>query len=185
MNAVVDIVTREGLAAATVRRIAQELQCSPGQIHHHFASAEALRAEAMREVWSRISPQLDAALTQLPPRERLLCMMCCKVDLLGDEAEVMLVAKRLWREAHDIRQEHLVREAVIEGMMNLRAAALKALQAGIADGSFPKDTDAEMVCMRLIAASQGYDVLSELNATMALGADKVRFIEQILQLEGL
>lgn len=185
VNAVVDIVSREGLDAATVRRIAQELDCSPGQIHHHFSSAEALRAEAVREVWAALKPKLDHALERLPPRERLRTVVAGCVDVLGGEAALLATAKRLWREARATRKEPEVRAAVVEGITKMREEITASLRQGIATGVFPSGIDVEAVAMRLIVASQGFDLLEEIDATGILGRDKLAFTEDVLAREGL
>lgn len=186
MNAVIDIVSREGLSAATVRRIAQTLDCSPGQIHHHFASAEALRAEAVRVVWQRIEPRMLEALHEMPPRERLLAMLVgCKVKSLGTLEPVMDLAERLWHEAWDIRQDPAVRAALSEGMNKLHHEIICALEEGMAEGSFPADLDIRKAAMRLIAASQGFEMLEQIGVSAELGVEKLSFVEGILQKEGL
>lgn len=186
MNAVIDIVSREGLSAATVRRIAQTLECSPGQIHHHFASAEALRAEAVREVWRRIEPQMLEALRRLPPRERLLSMLAgCKLRSLGALDPVMDLAERLWHEAWDIRQDPAVRAALSEGMTKLHSEIICALEQGMEAGLFPPGTETRKAALRLIAASQGFELLEQIGVSAELGAEKLAFIEGLLLNEGL
>lgn len=186
MNAVVDIVSREGLASATVRRIAQELSCSPGQIHHHFASAETLRAEAVREVWRRIEPSLTAQLHQLAPRERLLSILagCCMQ--LGHEMQpIMEVAERLWKEAWNIRSEPAVREAIAFGLGEMTNEVTSSLREGIEAGIFPATTEVNPVALRLISAAQGFDMMDEIGAVERLGGDRASFFEALLRLEGL
>ncbi|WP_151717922.1 TetR family transcriptional regulator [Gemmobacter serpentinus] len=186
MNAVVEIVARERLAAATVRRIAQALDCSPGQIHHHFSSADALRAEAVREVWCRLEPQFVALLHRLPPRERLVTMLsgCCSA--FADEiGPVMLVAERLWKEAWDIRREPAVRESIAEGIGKMRDEIIQTLQDGMHAGIFPADMDVSRLSLVLIAATQGYDLLAEIGAAGELGTDKAAYVEELLRKEGL
>lgn len=186
MDAVVEIVGREGLAAATVRRIAQALDCSPGQVHHHFASAEALRAEAVREVWSRLEPRFIAALQALAPRARLITLLTgCTIGLPQDLNPVMQVAGRLWKEAWDIRHEAAVRDAVAEGFGRMRDEVRRTLQEGIAAGAFPATLDVPRLSLGLIAASQGYDLLTEIGAAAELGPDKADFVDALLRKEGL
>ncbi len=186
MNAVMDIVTHEGLAATTVRRIAQELACSPGQIHHLFASADALRAEAVREVWRRMEPELILALNRLPPRERLIVVLSgCVSSFVEGLSPIMQMAERLWKEAWDIRQEGAVREAVAESIGKMRDEIISTLEEGVAAGAFPKNTQVRKVTMRLIASSQGFDLLHEIGASDGLEQDKAVFIDDLLVREGL
>ncbi|MCB5411023.1 TetR family transcriptional regulator C-terminal domain-containing protein [Pseudogemmobacter faecipullorum] len=186
MNVVRVLVTSEGLAAATVRRIAQELGCSPGQIHHHFASAEALRAEAVRDVWARIEPILSAALAPLPPRQRLLIVLASCVEYLPDDMQpAMIAAKRLWREARDAHPGPEVRDAVAEGLGRLRSELETTLRRGIAEGEFPAGLDVRKVLLDLMTATIGYDNLTDLGAVPDLTGDKRAFIEERMRQHGL
>jgi len=42
------VITREGLRAVTLRRVAAEAQCTTGSLTHYFTSREALLIEALR-----------------------------------------------------------------------------------------------------------------------------------------
>lgn len=186
IKAVVDIVSREGLAAATVRRIAQELGISRGQIHHHFASAEVLRAEAIREVWRRIEPAMMSEMRRLTPRERLLALLPgCDLPLGEDLAPIGSIAERLWREALDIRGEPAVREAIAEGLVRIKAEIVAALKDGVESGVFPQTIEIESAALRLVAASQGFDLLQQIMADEDLAADRLVFVEGLLRNERL
>ena len=185
MNVVVDLVSREPLASVTVRRIAEATGCSLGQIHHHFSSADTLRAEAVLAVWNRLEPQLVLALQQLAPRPRLLAVLSGAASSLPPEiAALMDVAERLWKEAWDIRKELPVREAICFGFGKMRAEVLATLAEGISAGSFPPDLPVDEVADRLMAASQGYDLLSETRIPR-LEQDKRIFMEGVFGKEGL
>lgn len=186
MNAVVELVAQEGLAAATVRRIACQLKCSPGQIHHHFDSAAALRAEAVREVWRLLEPQLVTALRKLPPRERLISVLSgCKAQILGEDNPLLMIAERLWNEAWDTRREPEVREAIVEGVGKMRGEIVASLEEGRLAGDFPADLDVKRMSLLLIAASQGFDFLEEVGVDGELGVDKRAYVEEVLRREGL
>lgn len=186
MNAVVELVAQEGLAAATVRRIACQLQCSPGQIHHHFDSAEALRAEAVREVWSRLEPQLVAALRKLSPRERLITVLSgCKTQILGEDDPLLRVAERLWNEAWETRRDSAVRAAIVEGVCKMRNEVCASLAEGVAAEDFPQDLDVNRMSLLLIAASQGFDFLEEVGIEQELGTDKRGYMIEVMRREGL
>lgn len=186
LNAVIDIAAREGLMATTVRRIAESLDCSPGQIHHIFPSTDALRAEAVREVWRRLHPQLLEALRQLPPRERLFASLDgCSMTIPDYPTELKDIAKKLWKEAWDIRREGEVREAVHEGLLSWREEITEALHDGIGKGVFPPDLDVPNVSIRLQAACLGYDLLSEIALCGDCAPDTATFIEALMSREGL
>lgn len=186
MNTAADILSRESLSAATVRRIAQETGCSLGQIHHHFDSAAALRAEAVGQVWARLEILLLPVLRDLPPRERLIAILACPPELLpGELAETLDVADRLWREVWDIRQEEPVRAAICQVLLKMRTELHRTLEEGIAAGAFPSSLNVCEVSLRLMAVAQGYDLLEEVGATDDVPCSKMAFMDRLLQLEGL
>ena len=186
VNAAMDLVTKEGLAAATVRRIAQELGCSPGQIHHHFASADALRAEAVREVWRRIEPDYRAFLHRLPPRPRLIAILSdCSEQLKESPNPFMAAADRLWNEAWDTRSDPVVRQAIIEAIADIRAEVVLTLQEGVDAGAFPAGINVAKLSLVLMAASQGYDVLGEICPLQDLGQTKADYIDEVLRNNGI
>lgn len=186
VNAVVDIVGREGLSAATVRRIAQELDCSPGQIHHHFASADALRAEGFRETWARISPFLVERLDALEPRERLLILLSKQACTSNPELlEHMIVADRLWSEAWDSRRDPEVRAAISESLTLFKAFVIKALQEGQQKGIFSQDLEVEKIAGRLMTSVQGYSLWEEIGMSGELATNRTQFSEDLLRREGL
>ena len=49
------VIDREGLAGASLRRIAQELDCTTGLIQHYFASKDELLVAAMRRAHTHLS----------------------------------------------------------------------------------------------------------------------------------
>src|SRR5690606_28854951 len=139
-------------------------------IHHHFASADALRAEAVREVWRRLEPQLLGLLHRLPPRERLLALLsdCCP-EPAGDLNPCLITARRLWNEAWDTRREPEVRQAITDGIAKLRAEISQALIECVDMETFPAETEVSKLSLALIAASQGYDFLTEVCDVRDLG----------------
>lgn len=186
MNAVVDIAIREGLAAATVRRIARELGCSPGQIHHHFTSAADLRAEAIHRVWERLDQELIAAVRRLPPRERLVTILCgCNIASTEELRAKQQMAERLWKETWDQRGEPSVRAAIAVVVGKLRDELVLALNEGAESGEFRSDIETSRLAMMLIAASQGFDLLEEIGTFGEFGNDKQAFMDALLHREGL
>ena len=186
VNAVVELVAQEGLTAATVRRIAQNLECSPGQIHHHFASADALRAEAVREVWRRIEPDLVELLHRHAPRQRLVTILSgCVADIDPALNPLLTIAHHLWQEAWDSRKHPAIRNAFTEGIANMQREIITALKELANAGDLDPDTDFSVLSLTLIAASQGYDFLAETFDVGGLGADKYGYINNLLSRFGM
>jgi AcrR family transcriptional regulator len=64
VQAAIQVATREGLAATTTRRIAQELGISVGVVHYCFRSKEELLHEVIRVI---AEAQVEAARTAIVP----------------------------------------------------------------------------------------------------------------------
>lgn len=187
LDAAVDLVSRESLSAATVRRIAQETGCSLGQIHHHYESADALRAEAVREVWQRVEPKLTAVLRAMPPRERLLTVVSGSLDALPEDMKpAMKAAKVLWRDAWNCTKDPAAKGAIIaEGLGKMQREIVHALSEGVGRGDFPSEIEINEVATLLMTASQGYDVLDGLGTTGFQLPEKLIFMDGILKRMGL
>ena len=93
LEAAAHIARREGLAATTVRRVAQEAGVATGQVHHHFSSAAELRAQAYAQVMKTLKAQLLQKSLQLTARERLNLL------LIDPQDEQSMMAIPLWHEA--------------------------------------------------------------------------------------
>lgn len=187
VDATVALVIEEGLSAATVRRIAGALHCSPGQIHHHFAAADDLRMEAVREINRRIRATVETGIADLPPREQLIVLLSGSASETAPDMirSLTIAAERLWREALDGRANEDVRSAILEGLTNWRDMLVEVLKAGMASGHFPADLDPEPVMQRLLTASFGLDVLRHIMRRTVDHQESRTFLEGMLVREGL
>ena len=73
--AAVRVVAREGLEAASMKTIAADAEVTPGLLHDHFPSKEALLEAALRQALDGYHAALRARRDGLAPR-RLLDAMC-------------------------------------------------------------------------------------------------------------
>jgi AcrR family transcriptional regulator len=168
VEAAILIMVSNGLGAATVRAVAKAMNSSPGHIHHHFSSADELRAEAFRTLWLRAAADFQKFLATLPPGERLVATM------LGDDRAIDTDVKRLWTEALVAsKQDDHVRNAVrfaVEGWIELLVAAV---EAGIASGEFTARAPSIEVARGLAAFCLGLDTLEGLDLD-AHSSDDIR-----------
>ena len=91
--AAVDVILHEGLSAATVRRVAKSISVSPGQIHHHFESANALRAEAFLEMWHQLADDYISKIEVSSPVERIIVLVTG-----GDDPAVKDIFRRMYED---------------------------------------------------------------------------------------
>ncbi|WP_159717708.1 TetR family transcriptional regulator C-terminal domain-containing protein [Geminicoccus flavidas] len=168
VEAAVEIILRDGLGATTVRGVAKALGASPGQIHHHFASADELRAEAFRTLWARTAPGFVERVSGMPPRERLLAA------LLADDSTLEALSAKLWNDSLVASgAEPHVRAAVREIMEQWLGLLVAAIKAGVDTGEFRSELSPEEIARRLAAFCLGVDVLASLGLP-AHSRDEIR-----------
>lgn len=157
IEAAADIMLKDGIAAATVRGVARTLDASPGQIHHHFASADALRAEAFRLLWGKLTADLGERLAKLPPRERLIAA------LIGDTAFYEGAFGRLWNEVLAAPSaEPLLKEALGEAIQEWMDVLARAIKEGTDTGKFSIKAEPSEIARLLVSFCMGMDLLASL-----------------------
>ncbi|WP_039057207.1 TetR family transcriptional regulator [Enterobacter sp. Bisph1] len=154
LETAVNIAFTEGLAAMTVRRVAQEAQIAVGQIHRHFASASDLKAEAfLLSVTQSLALLKDSGKT-----EGAGCLEMMSWSLVTSQFEELRHYSQLWKEAEVISWTD---EAMLKGF---RAATkewhnvlVELLETGIANGEFTCKRPVDAVAWDCIAFSCGLD----------------------------
>ncbi|MBA5602050.1 TetR family transcriptional regulator [Pectobacterium aroidearum] len=153
--AAVDITLEQGLHAATARAVAARIGCAPAQIHHHFVTAAALRAEALRAAMAHIMISEDSKLANLPPDEKLLSLM------VMDNSK----ATTLWNEGLiAAREEEPVRIVVGEVIDGCHRLIADVLTEGQRLGVFSSDIVPSLIASRLIAVCIGFDQMNVIKA---------------------
>lgn len=149
--AAVDITLEQGLHAATARAVATRMGCAPAQIHHHFVTAAALRAEALRAAMAQIMMSESGDLTDLPPDEKLLNLM----------TRNNYKSTALWNEGLiAAREEIAVRIVVSEILDKCHTMITGILIEGQNLGVFSTDIVPSLVASRLLAICIGLDQLN-------------------------
>jgi AcrR family transcriptional regulator len=106
------IVTDEGLAALTIARLANDLECSVGTVYRHFATKELLLAELEREAVDLIATSFRLSLTHAGE----LLATRPAVDPRVDALARVVTAIRFWIQADEVvpREAHLMRRALTD-----------------------------------------------------------------------
>lgn len=170
------VALNEGLQAMTVRRIASEAQIATGQVHHHFASSSALKAET----FLRISVQVLSS--HQPPDDgnwrRWLH------DVLGSEESGVGPYLALWREAQlEAGRDPVIREAYVQSLVDWHQAVVAVIQSGIAAGGFASPDAPQDVAWRLISLSCGMDGISVLGGTSIDNTAFYQHLDRAITLE--
>ena len=76
VNATVETISRHGLAAATVNRIAKTAGVAPGIVHHYFTGKDELLHETMRQMLKTLQRETLVRLAaSTTPKERLCAIL--------------------------------------------------------------------------------------------------------------
>lgn len=172
LEAAVLVVMKEGMAAATVRRIAHEIDAAAGQIHHHFGSASELRAEAFATLTRRSLEDKSREHEKKDPTTRLLA-------LLGySDTALDLQENNLWNEAMLIAQHDEAMESTLaESIKAWHREIVMILAIGKGRGSALHSSAVEDAGWRLIGLSNGLYGMMQLET---LGFSKDAFNRQML-----
>lgn len=177
-EAAATLVWEKGLGAATVRAVAAAIGASPGQIHHHFDTADDLRAEAFREAWRRMAADHIATQQGKPPLERLYGL------LDGADGDCVAGAMRLWKDAlAAAKMSENVRLAVNDALAHWQSVIVDVLREGKACGAFPPGLDELPVAGRLMALSLGLDVWADIGFHDASGGDRGTIVAMMIETE--
>lgn len=150
LQAAMRVALAEGFNAMTVRRIASEGGVATGQVHHHFASANALKAQAFIRL---TADMLDMELVPLTA-----CFRDQLHSMLGSEDGALEPYIRLWREALLLaHKEPEFKAAYIRTMEMWHEKVVQLIRQGRAAGEFTDGDTAEDIAWRLIALVCGLD----------------------------
>lgn len=177
VEAAVEITLRDGLSAATVRAVASAMGAAPAHIHHHFPSASALRAEALRAAAERVAPFSPEKLQGLPSRRQLL------IALIGDGEAADVNAIALWNDGLiAARQDDGIKAVVRAAMIDCIAALAKLIEDGQASGEFSAAADAGEAALGLMTMVMGMDQFSGLGINSSTRSNLEKAIESEIRL---
>lgn len=176
LQAAMRVALSGGFSAMTVRGVASEAQVAAGQVHHHFASAGELKAQAFVRL---IRDLLDIELVaeNASWRERLHAM-------LGSEDGRLEPYIRLWRQAQILADNDPdIKGAYVMTMEMWHADAVAIIEQGQAAGEFQRRDSAASIAWRLIAFSCGLDGLCELGIAAMEQTAFSRHLDRVIALE--
>ncbi|GAB2933283.1 hypothetical protein GCM10011328_34260 [Hafnia psychrotolerans] len=155
LQAAARVALDEGLAATTVRRVANAAGTAAGQVHHHFSSAAALRAEAYLLVMQNLQQSIEISSARLTPFERI------QLYLIDAKDEEYIRAIRLWHEAMLLtEQDELMRAAFASSLSDWHAQVRQVIDDGRKNGDFTEGECADDIAWRLIGLSSSLDAMS-------------------------
>lgn len=176
LRAAMSVALDEGLTAMTVRHIAARAEVAAGQVHHHFASAGELKAEAFIRL---VREMLDIQIREAGNgrRERLFA-------LLASEDGQLEPYIRLWRQAQLLAEsDEVLRRAYTFTMTLWHDEVVRVIQQGVDAGEFVQKDAVQDIAWRLIAVVCGLDGIYILPHSAIDDSAFRKHIEYIIQLE--
>ena len=171
IEAAIDVIQHQGLAAATVRNVAKATASSPGQIHHHFESADTLRAEALLCLWQRMKIELLSQIKTTSPLETLIANMGGCVH-----KEQKDTYSQLYKDLLEASQMSETMHAVLMQIMNnSKERYCELLKAAQEKGELHKDADVEKLALFIQALGFGFGFMTDIRFTSFEVQDVIRF----------
>lgn len=165
LTCAVEISRTEGLAAVTLRRVAELLGVTPGLVSHYFATADQLVVETFREAANHdLGEALRVVGLAKTPRAQLLAF----IDrVLGDGEGAP------WLDAFSMSRRNETLAAEVRVRMNeWNAPVARIVAAGNAIGEFAAP-DPDIAALRLMTMIDGLGVL---RAVRSGSAEEVKHI---------
>ncbi|WP_145570852.1 TetR family transcriptional regulator [Yersinia bercovieri] len=178
LHAAMRVAITEGMAATTVRRVANEAGVAVGQVHHHFASVSRLRADAFLLLVTQSLAAFTIECQNLPTIERLQQVLGYPQDEMGQRET------RLWNEVSILAErDELIKAAYAASMSDWHQATLAVIHAGIANDEFRSDINASDVAWRLIGLVCGLDGLIQFTELAFSEAEILRHLNAMMATE--
>lgn len=156
VDALLRVMADQGWAKATIARIAREAGLTPGLLHYHFPSKQAILLELVHRIESEHETRMKkVSAGAKTPTERVKAMVLAYLKA-GDEEDASAMASWVTIVAEAIRQPE-VRDAFSEAIVRLTAPMRTAIQEGLDSGDFKVGVlDAEACAAGIMACVQGY-----------------------------
>ena len=156
VDALLRVMADQGWAKATIARIAREAGLTPGLLHYHFQSKQAILLELVHRIESEHETRMKkVSASAKTPTQRVKALVLAYLKA-GDEDDASAMASWVTIVAEAIRQPE-VRDAFSEAIVRLTAPMKNAIQDGLDSGDFNVgELDAEACAAGIMACVQGY-----------------------------
>jgi AcrR family transcriptional regulator len=154
LDAAVERIATDGIDGVRIARIAMDARVSTALVHYHFATREALLAEALVHSFDRAGSHRTAEPGGSPGEQRLRDMIEQCLPLPGEQERDWVLWVELWLRA--VRHPE-VRPTAAKLYARMHAWFAEAIEDGIAAGDLAP-CDAAAAADRALALIDGYGV---------------------------
>lgn len=162
-EAMLETMAEHGYAKASMQRIAQTADITPGLIHYHFEDKQSILLHLLDKLVDRQHEQLEVELAE---EEDPVAQLDRAIDVFlaaGDTARPDQVAAWVTISAEAIRQPN-VREAFADAIDAFQGLFVDLIERGVDAGEFaPADRSPRACAAALLSTIQGYLVTAAVN----------------------
>jgi AcrR family transcriptional regulator len=171
------VIAREGMAAATVRRIATEAGLSSGVLDHYFQNKDDILLEALRASHTVIRARLTADMSGLRGLAALRLLLRDNLPLDADRADETRLEMQFW--AASLADDDLAAVQRAESG-ELRAAVLRYIGEAQEAGDLRRSVPAADLAERLLAFVDGLSVHVLLGTAPLPARRQLEMLDQLL-----
>jgi AcrR family transcriptional regulator len=154
LDAAVERIASDGIDGVRIARIAMDARVSTALVHYHFATREALLAEALEHSFEAAGTQRTAEPGESTGEQRLRDMIEQCLPLPGEQERDWVLWVELWLRA--VRHPEL-RPTAAKLYERMHTWLREAIEEGVAAGEFGP-TDAGAAADRTLALIDGFGV---------------------------
>jgi AcrR family transcriptional regulator len=141
-----ELFAAKGIAATTVREIADEVGVLSGSLYHHFESKDAIVDEILNRYLAAICDRYDTMLADgLNPAERLYQLILASLQVAEDQPHASIVYQNEVNYLHQQKSIDMVRKRTNK----IQNAWLAVIESGVKEGVFRNDVSPQ-VFLRLV-----------------------------------
>lgn len=155
------VIVREGLDRASMRAIAQEMDCTTGVVMHYFRNKQELTLFALNQVTEKLQVAMQAATASVSGVERLIKILT--VFLPSDESGENIVKVWVAFLGYAVGRESLMTEHQ-QSAAQLRGVIIQELKALQSQGLIRAEIDPEIESNALLALANGVSLDSLIQA---------------------
>lgn len=149
------VIVREGLDRASMRAIAQEMNCTTGVVTHYFRNKQELILFALHQVTERLKVRMQLAIENVAGIDRLATMLLSFLPLDQERQEIL----RVWVAflGYAVGRDGLMEEHR-QSAAELRAVIIQELQALQSKGLIQADLVPQVEANALLALVNGIGI---------------------------
>lgn len=146
------VIVREGLDRASMRAIAQEMNCTTGVVTHYFRNKQELILFALHQVAERLQMMMQLAIENVSGVDRLKAMLLSFLPLDQERREIL----RVWVAylGYSVGRDGLLKEHQ-QSAAELRAVIIQELEVLQSNGLIREDLLPKVEANALLALVNG------------------------------